>query len=110
MREKASFDYICIDIDMCVCACVCVCRYHAERVVRLHNDFPTTMREKSSFDAEAAAKSAAMQKMVFFFYAEAAVLGVGEMFWAITKMAADMAAHILKKVASTPTVGVVSPI
>jgi hypothetical protein len=41
--------------------------YDAERVVRLLNDFPTTMREKTSFDAEAAAKSAAMQKMVFFF-------------------------------------------
>ena len=34
-----------------------------ERIVRLHNDFPTTLREKKAFDAEAAAKSAAMEKL-----------------------------------------------
>jgi hypothetical protein len=34
-----------------------------ERVLRLHNDFPTTQREKAAFDAEAAAKAAAMEKM-----------------------------------------------
>ena len=61
--------------------CVCVCVYDAERVVRLLNDFPTTMREKTSFDAEAAAKSAAMQKMVFFFGHRGSSEMLGQVFW-----------------------------
>ena len=64
MHHVYVYVHVYISVYMCVCLRLCVyARARLERVVRLHNDFPTTMREKTSFDAEAAAKSAAMEKM-----------------------------------------------